>query len=241
MRMSTLGICLALSSSLLIPSFAAPVAASEDVSDLLPDADVQKGEKVFKKCKSCHTVEQDGKNRTGPNLFGIIDRPVAAKEGFKYSKALVGYGGEWTLERLDAFLAKPKAEVKGTRMTFGGLKKAADRANLLAFLNTYSETPLSFDAQAAAEAAAEEEPEEPEFGVLFVAPGVEETYYTCSACHSEMIVAQQGLSRDGWLEMFDWMVDEQDLQELEEPDRTIILDYLTEHYGTDRPNFPQPN
>lgn len=82
--------------------------------------------------------------------------------------------------------------------------------------------------------------DDPEFGVLKVAEGVETTYYACVACHSEMIVAQQGLSRDEWDELLVWMVDEQGMAEIEEPDRTEILDYLATHYNHDRPNFPAP-
>ena len=78
-----------------------------------------------------------------------------------------------------------------------------------------------------------------EFGVLHEAPGVEETYYTCTACHSEMIVAQQGLTRERWDHMLDWMVEEQGMPELEPERRETILDYLAEHYNTDRPNFPR--
>lgn len=77
-----------------------------------------------------------------------------------------------------------------------------------------------------------------EFGVLFVAPGVEETFYSCTACHSERIIAQQGLSRKHWDETFEWMVEEQGMDEIDEPDRTVILDYLEKHYNEDRPNFP---
>lgn len=79
-----------------------------------------------------------------------------------------------------------------------------------------------------------------EFGILFDAPGVETTFYTCTACHSEMIVAQQGLTRDEWDEMLEWMVEEQGMYDVEEPERTEILDYLAAHYNTDRPNFPRP-
>ncbi len=82
--------------------------------------------------------------------------------------------------------------------------------------------------------------EEYEFGLLFDAPGVEATYYTCIACHSEMIIAQQGLSRAHWEDLFEWMVEEQGMNEIEEPDRTEILDYLSTHYNEDRPNFPRP-
>ncbi|MFV2003422.1 MAG: hypothetical protein ACC619_10630, partial [Paracoccaceae bacterium] len=82
--------------------------------------------------------------------------------------------------------------------------------------------------------------EKPEFGSLFIADGVEATFYTCSVCHSEMIVAQQGLTRDGWLELMEWMVDEQGMFEIEEPDLSEILDYLAANYNIDRPNFPRP-
>ena len=67
------------------------------------------------------------------------------------------------------------------------------------------------------------------------------TFYACNACHSERIVAQQGLSRSHWDELLVWMVDEQEMDEIDETDRTVILDYLAAHYGEDRPNFPKPN
>jgi len=82
--------------------------------------------------------------------------------------------------------------------------------------------------------------EDSEFGLLYVAPGVEATYYTCTACHSEMIVAQQGLTRAGWDELLDWMVEEQGMPELDDAERAAILDYLAAHYNVDRPNFPRP-
>ncbi|MEM1343677.1 MAG: aldehyde dehydrogenase [Pseudomonadota bacterium] len=78
-----------------------------------------------------------------------------------------------------------------------------------------------------------------EFGVLKIAAGVETTYYTCAGCHSERIVAQQGLTWDGWDELLDWMIEEQGMGELDPRDRTEILDYLAEHYNEDRPNFPR--
>lgn len=89
--------------------------------------------------------------------------------------------------------------------------------------------------------AKELEAEENEYGVLFTAPGVDETYAYCSGCHSEMIVAQQGLTRDGWVEMLEWMVEEQGMGEIDEPDLSAILDYLATHYNEDRPNFPKAN
>lgn len=80
--------------------------------------------------------------------------------------------------------------------------------------------------------------EESEYGVLVEKPGVEETHIYCTACHSERIVAQQGLTRKGWEELLVWMVDEQEMDPIEEPDFSLILDYLAKNYNTDRPNFP---
>ena len=81
--------------------------------------------------------------------------------------------------------------------------------------------------------------EESEYGLLVEAPGVEETFIYCTACHSEMIVAQQGKSRKGWDDLFGWMVEEQGMEKIPEPDRSLILDYLEAHYNIDRPNFPR--
>ncbi len=81
--------------------------------------------------------------------------------------------------------------------------------------------------------------EESEYGLLVDKPGAEETFIYCTACHSERIVAQQGLSRADWKALFVWMEDEQEMEPIEEPDNSIIIDYLSEHYNTDRPNFPK--
>lgn len=81
---------------------------------------------------------------------------------------------------------------------------------------------------------------EGDYGVLVDKPGVEEAYAYCAACHSERLVAQQGLTRERWESLLEWMVEEQGMAELEEPDRSIVLDYLSEQYGPDRPNFPRP-
>ncbi|RED52141.1 hypothetical protein [Aestuariispira insulae] len=77
-----------------------------------------------------------------------------------------------------------------------------------------------------------------EYGILVEDTGVEEVYGYCSACHSERIVAQQGLSRESWIELLDWMVEEQGMAEIEEPDFSLVIDYLSKNYNTDRPNFP---
>lgn len=105
------------------------------IVELLASADVAKGAKVFSKCKACHKLE-DGANGTGPHLFNSVGRTIAAVDGFSYSGALTGLGGNWTPEALDGFLASPKKYAPGTKMGFAGLKKAKDRANLIAYLQT---------------------------------------------------------------------------------------------------------
>lgn len=107
------------------------------------DADLAaKGEKVFKKCKSCHQLGEGAKNRSGPILTGIMDNPAAAVDGFKYSKALksAAEGGLiWNETELAAFLAKPKAYLKGTKMSFAGLRKEADQAAVIEYLKSFEE------------------------------------------------------------------------------------------------------
>ncbi|MCV6823333.1 MULTISPECIES: c-type cytochrome [Halocynthiibacter] len=103
--------------------------------ELLATADAGKGEKVFGKCKACHKIE-DGANGTGPHLYGAVDRDIASVAGFSYSDVLTGMEGNWTPEALDGFLENPKGYAPGTKMGFSGLKKAQDRANLIAYMQT---------------------------------------------------------------------------------------------------------
>ena len=112
-------------------------AAAEEQIDfgaLMAAADAAKGEKVFGKCKACHKL--DGGDSTGPHLNGVVGRPVASVGGFAYSDGMVAHGGDWTPEALQEFLTAPKKVVKGTKMTFAGLGKVEDRANLIAYLET---------------------------------------------------------------------------------------------------------
>ncbi|MEQ8665169.1 MAG: cytochrome c family protein [Rhodospirillales bacterium] len=107
-----------------------------DMATLLASADPAAGEKVFKKCASCHAFEAGAGNKVGPNLWGIVGREVAAAGGFEYSEALSSVGGTWTPERLAEFLESPKDFAPGNKMTFRGLSKAEQRAEVVVYLQT---------------------------------------------------------------------------------------------------------
>jgi cytochrome c len=116
---------------------------------LLKSADAAKGAGIAKKCMACHDVSKGGPNKIGPNLWDVVERPVAAHEGFAYSDAMKAKAGEaktWTYENLNTFLTKPSAYVPKTKMTFAGLKDQ-DRANVLAYLQSLSDSPKPFPAQ----------------------------------------------------------------------------------------------
>ncbi|SDH94927.1 c-type cytochrome [Alloyangia pacifica] len=106
----------------------------------LAEGDAAKGEKVFRKCKACHMVGDGAENRVGPVLTGVVGREIAAVEGFDYSdalKELAAADGTWTPEELAAFLEKPKDFAKGTKMSFAGLRKEDERADVIAYLATF--------------------------------------------------------------------------------------------------------
>lgn len=107
-----------------------------DFATLYAAADAAAGEKVFAKCKACHKL--DGVDGTGPHLNGVVDRAKASIAGFGYSDVLVGMASDtWSPENLDGFLANPKGYAPGTKMSFAGLPKAEDRANVIAYLATF--------------------------------------------------------------------------------------------------------
>ncbi len=103
----------------------------------MAEGDPAKGEKVFKKCQACHTIEEGGKNKIGPNLFGVVGREAAKVEGFKYSSAMADSGLTWDEATLDQYLTKPRSFLKGTKMSFAGIKKEDQRADLIAYLATF--------------------------------------------------------------------------------------------------------
>jgi len=121
---------------------------------LLAKAEVQKGERVAKQCAACHNFAKGAGAKIGPDLWNVVDRPVA-HEQFKYSPAMQKKGGKWTFEALDKFLENPRGDVPGTAMTFAGIKNPEQRADVLAYLRTLADNPVPLPkAEAAAKPAA---------------------------------------------------------------------------------------
>ena len=113
-----------------------------DISALMALGDIAHGEKVFKKCSACHSIEAGGANKIGQALYNVVGRKIAAVEDYKYSKALVEYKKNWSFEELNGFLIKPQKWIKGTKMAYAGLRKEKDRASVILYLNKYSDNPL---------------------------------------------------------------------------------------------------
>ena len=124
------------------PAEPAKPAGPEPILALLAKADVDQGAKIFKKCGACHDNSKGGPNKVGPNLYGIVGNVVAHKDDFNYSDAVANHGGKWTFTKLNHFLYSPRDYIPGTKMTFNGLKKASDRADVIAFLNSMSDNPV---------------------------------------------------------------------------------------------------
>jgi cytochrome c len=138
----------------------AGAAAEQPIAFYLASADPQAGAQVFKKCGACHNATKGGPNAVGPNLWGVVGRTHASLPNFAYSDALKSKPGAWDWDNLGAWLKSPKAYAPGTKMTFAGLSKPEDRANVIAYLNTQSDSPkplptapAASPAKAAAEAS----------------------------------------------------------------------------------------
>ena len=113
-----------------------------DIAALMALGDVNAGEQIFKKCAACHSINQGGANKIGPALYNVVGRKIGVVADYKYSKAFVEYGKEWNFEELNGFLTKPSKWIKGTKMAYAGLRKEADRASIIKYLNQNSDSPL---------------------------------------------------------------------------------------------------
>ena len=122
-------------------SQAVEVVEKIDIGAFMTLGDVVSGEKIFKKCAACHSVNKGGKNKIGPALYNVVGRTVGGVDDYKYSKALASYGKEWTFEELNGFLQKPASYLKGTKMSYAGLRKEKDRASVIKYLNKNGDNP----------------------------------------------------------------------------------------------------
>jgi cytochrome c len=114
-----------------------------DIMALFASVNLSDGEKVFKKCAACHSIAKGGANKIGPALYNVIGRQAGSLSDYKYSKGIVAYGKKWTPQEMDGFLENPKGWVKGTKMSYAGLKKPKERAALILYLNKNNDNPLS--------------------------------------------------------------------------------------------------
>ena len=118
------------------------VEVKVDIAALMALGDVSSGEKIFKKCAACHSIVKGGKNNIGPALYNVVGREVGLISDYKYSKAMSEYKKAWTFEELNGYLIKPAKWIKGTKMSFAGLRKEKDRASVIKYLNQNSDNPL---------------------------------------------------------------------------------------------------
>ena len=120
----------------------AEVEQKVDIVAIMALGDVASGEKIFKKCAACHSINKGGKNKIGPALYNVVGRTVGGVNDYKYSKALAAYDKNWTFEELNGFLKKPAKYIKGTKMAYAGLRKETDRASIIKYLNQNSDNPV---------------------------------------------------------------------------------------------------
>jgi cytochrome c len=121
----------------------APAAPTEvPIESMLPSASIKLGQTDVRVCQACHTFQKGQPNNIGPNLYGVVGRPIASVVGFNYSPALKAKGGTWTFDALNTWLKNPRGDVPGTLMTFAGIDEEKERADVIDFLNSNSDSPL---------------------------------------------------------------------------------------------------
>ena len=113
-----------------------------DIMAVFASTSAAEGAKVFKQCLACHSIAEGGKNKIGPALWGVLGRQAGSLPDYKYSKAMAAHGKKWSFEEMDGFLLKPKDWIKGTKMSYAGLKKEKDRAAVILYMNENTNNPL---------------------------------------------------------------------------------------------------
>ena len=116
-----------------------------NIMALFASTNATDGAKVFKKCTACHSIARGGSNKIGPALWGVLGRPAGSISDYKYSKAMAGHGKSWSFEEMNGFLKKPKDWIKGTKMSFAGLKSEKERAAVILYLNQNTDNPLPLE------------------------------------------------------------------------------------------------
>ena len=117
-------------------------SGSGDIMAIFASTSAEEGAKIFKQCSACHSIAEGGKNKIGPALWGVLGRQVGSLPDYKYSKAMAAHGKKWTFEEMNGFLLKPKDWIKGTKMSYAGLKKEKDRAAVILYMNENTSNPL---------------------------------------------------------------------------------------------------
>ena len=120
-------------------------SVSGNIMALFASTSAADGAKVFLKCSACHSIAQGGANKIGPALWGVLGRKSGSVSGYKYSKAMAAHGKNWSFEEMNGFLIKPKEWIKGTKMSFAGLKNAKDRAAVILYMNENTDSPLPLE------------------------------------------------------------------------------------------------
>ncbi len=113
-----------------------------NIMALFASTSAGEGQKIFKKCAACHSIAQGGANKIGPALWGVLGRNAGSHPDYKYSKAMAAYAKPWSFEEMDGFLLKPKEWIKGTKMSFAGLKNSKERAAVILYMNANTDNPL---------------------------------------------------------------------------------------------------
>lgn len=210
--------------ALLVTALAAAEVKLDPIAPGLVRADPKRGEKLFLQCRGCHLIEAGGGYTVGPNLWGIIGREIASQPGFPYSDSLKAIGGTWDYEKLNRYLFDPGAVAPRTRMTFAGVKRATERAHIIAYLRTLGEAPPAMPEVATDTGA-------PTYGGLPEGEGREAVYFTCRACHALAQFTDHRLSREDWDALLSEMVAENGMETPEAWARELMLGYLSAHFG----------